>query len=86
MVFGFDNNAGLLWLVLLDGDELGGAEAGTAIEPVIVTEFVDLDALLVRCVMRHRVCHHQGIGVPLRDGLIVVEQVVGQIEMLVLKR
>lgn len=77
VVFGFDDDAGFLWLVLLDGDELGGTEAGTAVEPVIVAELVDLDALLVRRVMRHRVCHHQGFGVPLWDGLIVVEQVVG---------
>lgn len=77
LVFGFDDDAGLLWLVLLDGDKLGGAEAGAAIKPVIVSKLVDLDALLVRRVMRHRVCHHQGFGVPLWDALIVVEQVVG---------
>ena len=50
------------------------AEAGAAVEPVIVAELVDLDAPLVRRLMRHRLCHHQGLGRRLVDDGAVVDQ------------
>lgn len=50
------------------------AEAGAAVEPVIVAEFVDLDALLICRLMRHLLCHHQGFGRLLRDDVAIAEQ------------
>lgn len=39
-------------------------EAGAAVEPVVVTELVDLDAPPVGRLMRHGLCHHQRLLVP----------------------
>lgn len=36
-----------------------GTEASAAVEPVIVAKLVDLDTLLVRRLMRHRLCRHR---------------------------
>ena len=59
------------------------AEAGTAVEPVTVAEFINLDALLVRGLMRHRLCHHRRLGVALRDdNAIVCYQARGDVEVL----
>lgn len=59
------------------------AEAGAAVEPVIISKFINLDALLVRGLMRHRLCHHRRLGVALRDDdTIVPYQARGDIEML----
>lgn len=58
------------------------AEAGTTVEPVIVAQLVDLDALLVRCLMRHRLCHHQRLGVALGGKAVISYQVRGDFEML----
>ena len=44
------------------------AEASSSVEPVIVAELVDLDALLFRRLMRHGLCHHQQVRSPLWDG------------------
>jgi len=41
------------------GNPCGGAEAGASVVPVIVAEFVDLDAFLIRRLMGHGLCHHQ---------------------------
>jgi len=64
----------------------GGAEAGASVEPVIVSELVDLNALSVSCLMRHRLCHHRRLSVPLWDNGMGSEQIgceVGrEIEML----
>lgn len=61
--------------------KLGRAEARSAIKPVIVAQLVDLDALLV--LMRHRLCHHQGLGIVPRDELATVAHQIGrEVEML----
>lgn len=66
------------------------AEAGAAIEPVIVTELVDLDALLIRRLMRHRLCHHQRFGLRLllwlRGDVAIGEQARCDVEMMGGKR
>lgn len=65
--------------------ETRGAEAGTAVEPVIVTQFVNFDALPVRGLMRHRLGHHQRLGVALGDEAVVTiirYQIGGDIEVL----
>lgn len=59
-----------------------GAEARAAVEPVIVAQLIDLDALFVRRLMRHRLCHHHRLGFPLRDGMIIRDQVRGECEVL----
>jgi len=46
------------------GHVLGRAKASTAVKPVIVTELVNLDTLLVRLV-RLRLCHHRRCRRPL---------------------
>lgn len=56
--------------------EAGIAEAGAAVEPVIVAELVDLDAPLVRCLMRHGLCHHQRFGRRLGDDAAIGDEVV----------
>lgn len=49
--------------------ESSGAKAGASIEPVIVAQLVDFDAPLVLRLMRHVLCHHQGLLVVVqRDG------------------
>jgi hypothetical protein len=55
-------------------DPAGVAEAGAAVEPVIVTQLVDLDAPPVRRLMRHRLCHHQRVGRRLGDDAVVGDQ------------
>lgn len=62
--------------------KLGGTEACSAIKPVIVAQLVDLDALLV--LMRHRLCHHRGLGIVPRDSELatVADQIGDQVEML----
>lgn len=45
--------------------EPGGTEAGASIEPVIIAQLVDLDALFVRRLMRHGLCHHHRLNAPL---------------------
>ena len=63
-------------------DEASGAEASASVKPVVVTQLVDLDALLVGRGMRHRLCHHQGLGFPLGSDAIVGEEIGGEIQML----
>lgn len=64
----------------------GGAEAGAAVEPVVVTKLVDLDALLIRRRMRHGLCRHRqrlvGLQVVSQAGVVVLEQLGGQVEVL----
>lgn len=63
------------------GRKLGGTEARAAVKPVVVAQLIDLDALLV--LMRHRLCHHQGLGIVPRDELVAVAHQVGrEVEML----
>ena len=59
-----------------------GAEAGASVEPVIVTKLVDLDTLLVRRRMRHRLCHHQRLGIALRGDAVICCQFRRKFEML----
>ena len=64
-------------------DEKGrGAKAGAAVKPVIVAQLIHLDAPLVRRLMRHRLCHHQRLGVPLRGELTIGDQVRRKFKML----
>ncbi len=64
-------------------DEAGGTKASATVKPVIVTELVDLDTLLVRRRMRHELCHHRRFGRPFRDGRCkITEQVWREFEML----
>ncbi len=58
------------------------AEAGAAVEPVTLAELIDLDALLIRRLMRHRLCHHQRFGRRLRDDVVIAEQVRCDVEMM----
>lgn len=61
--------------------KLGGTEARAAVKPVVVAQLIDLDALLV--LMRHRLRHHQGLGIVPRDELVAVAHQVGrEVEML----
>ena len=62
--------------------EARAAEACASVEPVIVTELVDLDALLIGGLMRHGLCHHQRIGLPLGSEVRVRSQIRGKFEML----
>lgn len=63
------------------GRKLGGTEARAAVKPVVVAQLIDLDTLLV--LMRHRLCHHQGLGIVPRDELVAVAHQVGrEVEML----
>lgn len=55
--------------------ERGRTEASAAVKPVIITELVDLDTFLIGRLMRHRVCHHHGFGVPLGDNPAVAEEI-----------
>lgn len=59
-----------------------GAEAGASVEPVIVAQLVDLDAFLVRRMMRHGLCHHQWFGAPLGAETGVAEDIGGEVEVL----
>lgn len=59
-----------------------GAEAGSAIKPVIVAQFIDFDALLVRRLMRHLLCHHQRLGVRLGGERPIRGQVWSNLKML----
>jgi hypothetical protein len=59
-----------------------GAKARPAIKPVVVAKLVDLDALLVRGLMRHLLCHHHRLGVRLRGERPVHGQVGGKFKML----
>ena len=76
LVLGLDDHAGLFRLALFHQDVAGIAEAGAAVEPVVVAELVDLDAPLVRRLMRHRLCHHQRLGRRLGDDAVVGDQMV----------
>lgn len=58
------------------------AEAGASIEPVIVAEFVDLDALLIGGLMRHGLCHHQRLGLSLDSEVRIRNQIRGKFEVL----
>lgn len=57
-------------------------ESGTSIEPVIVAQFVNLDALLVGGLMRHGLCHHQRLGLSLDSEVRIRGQIRGNFEML----
>lgn len=60
-----------------------GAKTGASVVPVIVAQLVDFDALFVRRLMRHGLCHHRGLGVPLGRGLgRAVDDGRSKIEML----
>lgn len=65
-------------------EEVGTAEAGAAVEPVIVAELVDLDAPPVGRLMRHGVCHHRRLLFPAfcGDALVAREEVGRDVEML----
>lgn len=52
--------------------ELGGTEAGATVKPVIVTELVNLDALLVGCSIVLRLCHRRGCRRPVWDSATLV--------------
>lgn len=68
--------------------DAGGTEAGASIEPVIIAQFVDLDTLPIRRLMRHRLCRHRQrvVGVEIgSQATVVLEQLGREIEML-LKR
>lgn len=60
-----------------------GAEAGAPVEPVIVAQLVNLDALPIRRLMRHGLCHHQRFRAPLRRGEATVadEQVRAEVQI-----
>ena len=58
------------------------AEAGASVEPVIVAELVDLDALLIGGLMRHGPCHHQRLGLSLDSEVRIRSQIRGEFEML----
>lgn len=62
--------------------EARAAEAGASVEPVIVTELVDLDALLIGGLMRHGLCHHQRIWLSLGSEVRVRSQIRCKFEML----
>ena len=64
------------------GKPCGGAEAGASVEPVIITELVDLDALLVGRLMRHRLCHHQGFRATLGGNPAVCDEIERKVEVL----
>jgi hypothetical protein len=58
------------------------AKAGAAVEPIIVAQFINLDALLIRGLMRHRLCHHQRLGVPLGREVVIGYQIRSDVEVL----
>lgn len=63
----------------------GSTEAGAAIEPVIISKLVDLDTLLIRRLMRHRLCRHRqrlfGLEVG-RQATAVLEEFGREVEVL----
>lgn len=67
-------------------DELGRAEAGASVEPVVIAEFIDLDATPVGLLsrMRHFLRHHRLVVVPSVGGnaIVVGEEVGRNIEVL----
>lgn len=64
------------------GHEARVAETGAAVEPVIVAELINLDALPVGRLMRHWLCHHQRFGHRrLWDDAAIVEQVWCDVEL-----
>jgi hypothetical protein len=58
------------------------AKAGAAVEPIIIAEFVDLDTFLTRGRMRHVLCHHQRLGIPLHGESVICDQIWSKFEML----
>lgn len=64
------------------GDVGRGAEARAAVKPVIIAELVDLDPLPIDHLMRHGLCHHRGVVLPLAvsGGEAAVENVVVLVE------
>lgn len=60
----------------------GRTKARAAVKPVIVTQLVDLDALLVLGLMRHRLRHHQQLRVTLGGEGGVGDQIGSDVEML----
>jgi hypothetical protein len=63
----------------------GGAEAGAAVKPVIVAKLVDFDTLLIRRLMRHRLCRHRQrlVGVEIgSQATVVLKQFGREVEML----
>lgn len=67
-------------------DEARETEAGAAVEPVIVAELVNLDASLIRRLMRHRLCHHQRFGRRLSEDVAIGDQVWCDLELMGRKR
>lgn len=67
-------------------DELGRAETGASVEPVVISEFVDLDAAPVGLLsrMRHFLRHHRLVVVPCVGGnaIVVCEEVGRNVEVL----
>lgn len=57
----------------------GDAEASAAIKPVVITQLIDLDALLIRRRMRHRLCHHQRLGVLLGGDVVASRGICAEI-------
>lgn len=64
------------------------AETSASVEPVIVTELVDLDTFAVRRLMRlgRCRCHHRRFCVLLGGDAIVVEQQIGREVQVLLER
>lgn len=55
-----------------------GAKAGASVEPVGISQLVNLDAFLVCRLMRHGLCHHQRFVAPRGDVSVEVEDEVGR--------
>lgn len=60
----------------------GGAETGPSVKPVIVSEFVDLDAPLISRRMRHGLCHHRLRAFHLGDDSGSVDEIGGEFQVL----
>lgn len=60
----------------------GGAETSPSVEPVIVSEFVDLDAPLIGRRMRHGLCHHRLRAFLLGDDSGSFDEIGDQVQVL----